>query len=160
MQRALRTLLVGTALACGGGAVALAADATSPLTGTWTLNLAKSKFDPGPPPKSDSRTYVESAQGVTVTVNIVTASGATISEHSSYAYDGKDYPISGSPDFDTLAVTRIDANTAKSTQKKAGKVVGTTIRKVSKNGKHLRLRSNGTNAAGSRYSNVMVFDKQ
>ena len=95
MRRVLSTLLVTVALACGGSAVALAAEAASLLTGTWNLNLAKSRFDPGPPPKSDSRTYVDSAQGVTVTVNIVTASGSTIAEHSSYAYDGKDYPITG-----------------------------------------------------------------
>src|ERR1039458_4253954 len=42
----VRTLLVGTVLAVGDGAVALAADAPNPDVGTWTLNLAKSKFSP------------------------------------------------------------------------------------------------------------------
>jgi hypothetical protein len=160
VQRALRTLLVGTALACGGGAVALAADATSPLTGTWTLNLAKSKFDPGPPPKSDSRTYVESAQGVTVTVNIVTASGATISEHSSYAYDGKDYPITGNPREDALSLKRVNARTTIITQKLSGNVVGTETRVISADGKAMTISAKGTDAKGVPFERVAVYDKQ
>jgi opacity protein-like surface antigen len=153
-------LIIGAALGVGAVGAAFAADAADPVDGSWTLNVAKSKFSPGPAPQSQTRTYATTDQGVALSFTGVAADGTQTSGQSNYKYDGKDYPISGSPDFDTLAVTRIDANTAKSTQKKAGKVVGTTIRKVSKNGKHLRLRSNGTNAAGSRYSNVMVFDKQ
>jgi hypothetical protein len=30
---------------------------SNPLIGTWKLNLAKSKFSPGPPPKSQTLTF-------------------------------------------------------------------------------------------------------
>lgn len=83
-----------------------------------------------------------------------------MSGQSNYKYDGKDYPITGSPDYDTIAVTRIDAYTAKSVQKKDGKTVGTTIRKVSKDGKVMTLTSKGTSAKGTPVNNVLVFDKQ
>ncbi len=33
------------------------AEAADPAIGTWELNLAKSHFEPGPPPKSQVRTY-------------------------------------------------------------------------------------------------------
>ena len=160
MRKILSTLLVSIALACGGSAVALAADASSPLTGTWNLNLAKSKFDPGPPPKSDSRTYVESAQGVTVTVNIVTASGSTIAEHSSYAYDGKDYPITGNPREDALSLKRVNARTTIITQKLSGNIVGTETRVISADGKVMTLSSKGTDAKGMPFERVAVYDKQ
>src|ERR1700687_3944180 len=63
MNKIVRTLLIGTVLAVGGGAVALAAAAPESSVCTWTLNLAKSKFSPGPAPKSTTRTYWERAEG-------------------------------------------------------------------------------------------------
>jgi hypothetical protein len=160
VKKVLRTLLIGTALACSGSAVALAAEATSLLTGTWNLNLAKSKFDPGPAPKSDSRTYVESAQGVTVTVNIVTASGSAISEHATYSYDGKDYPITGNPREDALSLRRVNARTTIITQKLSGKVVGTETRVISADGKVMTISARGTNANGVPFERVAVYDKR
>lgn len=160
MRRVLSTLLVTVALACGGSAVALAAEAASLLTGTWNLNLAKSRFDPGPPPKSDSRTYVDSAQGVTVTVNIVTASGSTIAEHSSYAYDGKDYPITGNPREDALSLKRVNERTTIITQKLSGNVVGTETRVISADGRVMTISSKGTDAKGAPFERVAVYDKQ
>jgi len=153
-------LLVGLALACSASAVTVATEAASPLTGTWKLNLAKSKFDPGPAPQSDSRTYVESAEGVTVTVNILTASGSTISEHSSYAYDGKDYPITGNPREDALSLKRVNARTTIITQKLSGNVVGTETRVISGDGSVMTISSKGTDAKGMPFERVAVYDKQ
>jgi opacity protein-like surface antigen len=160
MYTIFRTLLVGTVLAIGGMAVASAASATDPIIGTWKLNLAKSKFSPGPAPKSHTRTYTATADGIELTFDSVAADGTTSSGKSSYKYDGKDYPITGSSDFDTVALKRTDANTVESTQKKAGKTVGTTMRTVSKDGKVMTLKLSGKNAKGVAYDNVMVFDKQ
>jgi hypothetical protein len=75
-------------------------------------------------------------------------------------YCGKDYPITGLPNYDAIALTRVDANTVKSTQKRAGKAVGTTTRTVSKDGKTMTLTSKGTSAKGTPYDDVLVFDKQ
>ncbi len=160
MHSFLKTLLVGTVLAVGGMAVASAASATDPIIGTWKLDLAKSKFSPGPAPKSHTRTYAATADGIDLTFDTVAADGTTTSGKSSYKYDGKDYPITGSSDFDTVALKRTDANTVESTQKKAGKDVGTTSRTVSKDGKVMTLKVKGTNAQGKAYNNVMVFEKQ
>jgi opacity protein-like surface antigen len=160
MHSFLKTLLVGTVLAVGGMAVASAASATDPIIGTWKLNLAKSKFSPGPAPKSHTRTYTATADGIDLTFDSVAADGSATNGKSSYKYDGKDYPITGSSDFDTVGLKRIDANTVESTQKKAGKTVGTTLRTVSKDGKAMTLKLKGKNAKGEAYDNVMMFDKQ
>ena len=160
MNKIVRTLLVGTVLAVGDGAVALAADAPNPVVGTWTLNLAKSKFSPGPAPESQTRTYAETAQGTALTVTGAAADGSPISGQSTFKYDGKDYPITGSPDYDTLSLKRINGSTVKRTQKKAGQPVGPTTRTISAHSKVLTLSSKGTAAKGTPYDNVGVYDKQ
>jgi len=160
MHTFFRTLLVGTALAIGGIGAASAAAPTESVVGVWNLNLAKSTFNPGPAPKSQTRVYKATADGIDMTFTGVAADGTTVNGKSTFKYDGKDYPISGSADFDTLSLKRIDGNTIESTQKKAGKATGTTVRTISGDGKALTLKSKGTDAKGKAYDNVMVFDKQ
>lgn len=160
MHTFLRMFIVGAVLSVGAVAMVSAAAAADPTDGSWTLNLTKSKYSPGPAPQSHTRTYATTAQGVALSFSGVAADGSKMSGQSNYKYDGKDYPITGSPDYDTIAVTRIDAYTAKSVQKKDGKTVGTTIRKVSKDGKVMTLTSKGTSAKGTPVNNVLVFDKQ
>lgn len=160
MRSLFRTLLVATVLAVGGAAVALAAAAPDAIVGTWKLNLAKSTFSPGPAPKSQMRAYVATADGIDMTYTGVAADGSAVNGKSTFKYDGKDYPITGSPDFDVLSLKRIDATTIESTQKKAGKTTGTTVRTISGDGKVMTLKSKGTSANGKAYENVMVFDRQ
>ena len=90
----------------------------------------------------------------------VGADGKESSVATTYKYDGKDYPVTGSPDFDALSVRRVDANTVDSTQKRMGKAVGTTTRTVSKGGKTLTLVSKLTNAKGEVVNTTLVYDRQ
>jgi hypothetical protein len=78
------------------------------MAGTWTLNLEKSKFVPGPAPKSQTRTYADTPDGTALTVTGVAADGSAVSGQSTFKYDGKDYPITGSADYDTLSLKRIN----------------------------------------------------
>lgn len=160
MNRIFNMLVVGTMLAVGSGAVAVAAGASEAAVGTWVLNLEKSKFSPGPAPKSQTRTYTQSADGTTLTITGVAADGSTMSGQSTFKYDGKDYAITGSPDFDTLALKRVNGSTVKSVQKLNGKVVASSTRTISAHGKVLTTTSKGKNAKGASYHNVYVFDKQ
>jgi hypothetical protein len=96
MNKAFRTLFVGTLLAVAGVTVTLAAAAPDPVVGTWTLNLAKSKFNPGPAPKSQTRTYTASDDGISLAVNGIGADGSAMSQQSTFKYDGKAYSIAGS----------------------------------------------------------------
>jgi len=160
MNSFLKSVLVGTVLALGAGSVAMAAGAADPVVGTWVLNVAKSKFSPGPAPKSQTRTYAAAADGLDMTVTGTNADGSAVSQKSSYKYDGKDYTISGSADYDSLSLKRVDDLTVESVQKKGGKAVGKTTRTVSKDGKVLTLTSKGTGASGTTYDNVMVFDRK
>ena len=159
MTAILKTAFVALLLAVGSDAV-VAAPAADPVIGSWQLNVAKSKFSPGPAPKSDTRTYAASDQGITMTWKSVGADGKEIVAKSTFKADGKDYPATGAPNFDSLSLKQVDDHTVQSTQKMGGKVIGTTTRTVSKDGKVLTLNSKGTSPAGVPYDNTMVYDKQ
>jgi hypothetical protein len=156
MKTLFKTLVVGAILALGTGTV-LAADAA---VGTWKLNLAKSTFSPGPAPKSQTRTYVESAQGLTVTIKTTAADGKESTSTLTFNEDGRPYPESGNPDIDMVSVKRVDAFTAHATQMKAGATVSTAVRTVSKDGKTLTFDQEGTHVNGVKYHNVLVYDRQ
>jgi hypothetical protein len=156
MKPLLGTLALGALLAISSAVIA--ADAPDPVIGTWKLNTAKSTGTPLP--KSETRTYAASAAGLVLTWKRVGADGKETSVETTYKYDGKDYPVTGSPDFDTVSVKRVDANTVDSTQKRMGKAVGTTTRSVSKDGKTLTLVSKLTNAKGEVTNTTLVYDRQ
>ena len=160
MNKILKMIAIGTVLAVGTGQFAWAVDAPEAAVGTWTLNLDKSTFSPGPALKSQTRTYVQTADGLAVTYSGTAADGTMVSGKSTFKYDGKDYAISGSPDYDTLTLKRVDANTITSVQKRNGKAIGTTTRTVSADGKVMTLTSEGKSAKGESFHNVMVFDRK
>lgn len=159
MQPVLRLVALGIFIAVAVP-VGLPAQTSDPASGTWELNLAKSKYSPGPPPKSQTRTYDISGQRVKYTAKGIDAQGKPTLVQYSATYDGKDYPITGSPDSDAISFKRVDASTIQFTQKKAGKVVITGTRVVSKDGKVLTVTSTWTNAAGQTTNNVQVFEKR
>jgi hypothetical protein len=146
------------ALAIPGGHVW--AQGADPLDGTWTLNAAKSKFNAGPSIKSQTRKYEISGDEVKQTLDGVDASGKPTHMTFTAHYDGKDYPVSGNPDADTISVKRTGTHSAKSVLKKDGKPTLTTVRHVSKDGKTLTMTTTGTNAKGEKVDNILVFDRQ
>jgi hypothetical protein len=78
-----------------------------------------------------------------------------------YKYDGKEYPVTGAPSFDTISVKRIDANTTSwEVRKTGGKFHGTGRTVISKDGKTLTQTSKGTDAEGKPGTQTLVFDKQ
>jgi hypothetical protein len=138
------------------GANAFSADA---VVGSWKLNVAMSKFS-GPAPMSGTRVYTESADGTTLDQKMVGADGKETSMHTTIKYDGKDHPITGNPDADTVAGKVIDAHTTHFTMKKGGKAVGTVHRVVAMDGKALTVNNKGKHADGKAYDDTLVFDKQ
>ena len=139
--------------------IALRAD-DDPLTGTWKLNLAKSKYSPGLPPKSSTTTYAPYGKdGFKYTSDQVDAHGKSLHVTFVAEYDGKDYPITGDPTRDTIFAKRIDRYTHQTTNKKDGKVTTTSRRVISKDGKTLTITTTGKNAQGQDVHNVQVFER-
>ena len=158
--RAMAILAVlGLGLGDAVGVVPVLAQASDPLAGTWELNVAKSKFSPGPSPKSQTRIYETSGQTVKYTGKGVDGEGKPSLIQWTASYDGKEYPITGDPGADAISFKRIDASRIDFTQKKAGKVVGTGTRSTT-DGKVMTVTYSGTNAKGQAFNNVMVFEKR
>lgn len=163
MRACSRTLAVSTLLA----GITLWAyphpalgQAPDPVIGTWKLNLAKSKFSPGPAFKSLTVKFEAAGQAIKVTSDGVDPEGKAIHTEYTASYDGKDYPISGSPTSDTVSLKKINARTSVRTDKKGGTVVGNYTRKVSAGGETLTVNQTGKDANGKAIKNALVLDKQ
>ena len=135
---------------------------SNPLVGTWKLDSEKSKFNPGPGPKSMTRTVEAQGDGVKYTFAGISADGIAIAYSFAVNFDGKDNAIAGSmpSGADTVSAKRIDANTFDATMKQGGKVIGTSKVEVTLDGKVTTVTSKGTNATGQATNDVSVYTKQ
>jgi hypothetical protein len=139
------------------GAVAQAADKN---VGTWKLNLAKSKYIPGPAPYEGTLKIEPETNGRKFTIHGLDAEGKPVDFEFSPRFDGKDYRVTGLPEAETIVLKRINANTIETVTKKGGKPVMTTRSVVSKDGKTRTSTQKGTNAKGETVNNTMVYEKQ
>ena len=144
----------------GAGIVRVSAQASDARIGTWKLNVEKSKYSPGPAPQSSTLKVEASGQGEKATTEGVNAAGTATMTQYTAQYDGKDSPITGSQNADTVSLKRIDARTMERTDKKGDKVVATSTRVVSEDGKTMTVTTKGTNAQGQAVDNVTVWEKQ
>jgi hypothetical protein len=151
-----RTILAALVAFFAGLAVCLAAD---PQIGTWKLNEAKSKFSPGAT-KNHTVVYAPAGDMTKVTVDGVDKDGKAAHNEWTGKFDGKDYPVTGDPVYDTRSYTKVDANTLDMTVKKAGKLVGTGKIVVSADGKTRTVTTTSTDPKMSAFNNTAVYDKQ
>jgi len=155
-----RSVLVSLAgILALGLSLSVNAQAPQGLIGTWKLNVAKSKFSPGPPPKSMTITYSAAGDGVKIVVDLTPGTGASQHWEMTGTYDGKDMPVTGNPEADMISMKKIDDRHGESTFKKGGKVAATNTRVLSSDGKTLTITSKGTNAQGQARNDVQVFER-
>ena len=133
-----------------------------PIAGTWNLNVTKSKFDPGPAPKSQTRKVEAQGDAWKFSFDGVGADGKSVTYGFTVKFDGKDYPITGShpSGADSISAKKADANHYEATLKKGGKVVGTGKVSISADGKVTTVEASGTNAAGKKTGDVLVYEKK
>jgi hypothetical protein len=130
------------------------------FVGTWKLNVAKSKYTPGPTPKSQTAVIDAVDGGMKVVSDRVEADGQKVHFEWTAKFDGKDYPVKGDPSRDTVSVKKVDEYSLEITNRKAGKVT-TMIKAVyAKDGKSRVETVAGINAKGEKVENVTVWDKQ
>jgi hypothetical protein len=153
-------VIVTLGVVLGASLVRVSAQASNPRIGTWKLNVEKSKYSPGPAPQSVTMKIEAAGEGEKATTEGVNAAGTATMTQYTAQYDGKDYPITGSQNADTVALKRIDARTLERTDKKGDKMVATSTRVISADGKTMTVTTKGTNAQGQAVNNVTVWDKQ
>jgi hypothetical protein len=160
MQQRDRRPLLRVVVSCLVLSLALPALAQSNI-GTWTLNVAKSKYSNNNPPKSTTLTIEGSGNVTTTTVDTVAGDGSSQRWGWRSAYDGRDVRITGNnPNADTASRRRVSPSTTETTFKKAGKVTTINTAVVSDDGKSMTITAKGTDAQGKAVLNVQVFEKK
>jgi hypothetical protein len=155
MLRTVRNTIVMTALA------AFVLSAASPILGTWKMNVAKSKFNPGPGPKGGTVVYTQEGDWIILKSDVIGADGKPVSRSNRYKLDGKEYPYEGPLiTKGTIAVKKIDDHRTESVIKGANGNVVKVQTVISKDGKTRTQTSTGTNSEGQKTNNTVIYEKQ
>jgi hypothetical protein len=132
-------------------------EVVSPWAGTWTLNLAKSSYTPGPPPFRRGTVTIEPWAGVRdegrmkITFHMVRPRGGITHLEWIGAFDGRDYPLQGVEDYAVTAAYRpLDDRTLDFVQKADGSSVVTGKMTVSPDGRTLTIATAGSTAVYDR----------
>ena len=159
--RSLAVVAVGLVILVAG--TALAQSSNSSL-GTWKLRGAMPNVVGAVSLTSVTLKYEAAGTGVKATLDVMGANGALAHLEFSGDYDGKDIPVTGNGRVgDTVALTRLDANTVRLVHKRDGIVTLTETAVVSSDGKTMAITqtpSNAQDAQGNPVSGVAIWDRQ
>jgi hypothetical protein len=134
---------------------------SSPLIGTWKLNLEKSKLTPGTAPRSQTATFQQDGQNIKNTNQTIDAQGNATTSMFLHIYDGQPHPTTGNPLYDASAYLRLDGNTIVFSRFKGGKLVQIGTIAVSQDGKSRTNTASGmVEPNGLAGTTVSVYDKQ
>ena len=162
MNRRTKLVLAGITLMglMASPQLGFAQSESDPFLGVWQLNVAKSKFSPGPPPKSqtmylwDDESKIRKNSRVTINGAGVPSAGVFI-----HIYDDTPRPVPGAG-YDS-AYMRVDAHTIKSRYLNAGKVIQTVTWTVSQDGKTLTYTATDVDANGRQVNHQLsIYEKQ
>ena len=124
------------------------------FTGTWKLNLAKSKFTPEPPFKSFTIAFTPDG------TRHLDLSGADGQHHKPALpwSDGREVSVEGV--VNATATSKIQGRTFHDIWKMNGKIIEDVHGIVSPDGKTFKARVDGTDTQGQTYHNELTFDRQ
>jgi len=128
----------------------------NPRIGVWKLDVAKSTYEQGHAPVSETRTYLATNDGgIQLTANTVLPDGTKQPSGYRAKYDGKDAPYTSAAG-DTIAITG-DGWASDATVKMGGKVTQTSHSAISKDGQTMTIV---TKTAAGNAVNTRVYHKQ
>jgi hypothetical protein len=147
--------------------IGLLAQAATPLSGTWRVNVAKSKYSPADRAPQNQTSRLEVAQdGIKVVTDGSDSKGRKT--HTDYTakfggpivstnatVDGKP-----NPDQDGAAWKKVDDYTYEITNALKGKALTTTRIVVARDGKSRTTTVTGKDAHGRVVNDVVIFDRQ
>ncbi|HWF08153.1 MAG TPA: hypothetical protein VG297_06805 [Bryobacteraceae bacterium] len=129
------------------------------ILGTWKLVPEKSKFNPGPPPRSEIRTYVKTPDGIQATIKTTAADGTTRSITYPWQVDGKEHPIAGSKLLNSILLSKVDNLTSEATIKHGDMVIATEHRQLAPDGQTMSIEVKDLSSADKPISSSAVYQK-
>lgn len=133
------------------------------ITGTWKLNMAKSKLAPTPI-TSETMKIVETAPKVyRFIVDDTTKAGENLHIEMIRYHDGKEHSLEGvNVPMGYVEITKVspDGSTRNVVRKKDGKVVAEVDAKMSPDGKTMTVHEKGVSTEGQAFDDIQVFERQ
>jgi hypothetical protein len=129
----------------------------NPFLGTWEYDAARSSFVGRAPYRSARLSFTAVREGTRVVADIVVASGELFHFEYSGPEDGTFVAVSGNPYYDSAATVRSDARTVVRTERREGKVIGSTTMQVSEDGRSLTASGRRTVPDGGLYTSVITW---
>jgi hypothetical protein len=132
--------------------------AESPFSGTWKFN--PSKGDPIPPVMKSSTARIDAdEENFKLNQDFTDEKGQSSNVTFEAKFDGKDYPVTGDPDTDSVSLHRVSQREVILTFKKGGKIVFKNTAIVSRDGKTTTLNVTDY-SEGKPKTGTEVYDKQ
>ena len=128
------------------------------LVGVWQLNLAKSRYFPGPGPTSETRTYTREGDSVVGVILRMFQDGRRERIEYTANFD-REYPVMGTEDYDHVVLKRIDENTSEAVLSHAGRVYGIARRVIASDGKSMTITFRRENQTGASVYNQVYYDR-
>ena len=149
----LLVLLFGTGI---GTAWAQTGD---PWIGNWELNVAASRWSPGPGVRRESSIIEAWGDGLLMITTGVSADGREFRRELRGRFDGKEYPVEGAAQPTMRSLRRIGVNTFEYVTKVGGGVTR-TVTTVSADGRTRTSVTTGTNGRGEKVHDVQLRERR
>jgi hypothetical protein len=162
---ALAVLVRVLVIALAASAFALVAPAfgaaqADPMIGIWKLNLAKSTYTPGPPPRSVTVDVHAAGGGLMAMADGVNAQGAPTHTMFMIVCNGQPQAVTGAAAIDAMSCRRPDPYSQEFTNMKDGRETTSGTLTISRDGRTMTISTKGIGANGVQIDNVAVYDKQ
>jgi hypothetical protein len=125
------------------------------LLGAWELDLSRSTFAPGPPPRGEIRSYQEEHEGIKAIILTTNADGTKTRMEYVASFNAPTATVAGSQQTDAIRLKIVDRFTAEGELSYQGKPVGRTRRVVSQDGMTMTITLDRT--APATVHNVFVY---
>ena len=125
------------------------------LLGAWELDLSRSTFSPGPPPRGELRSYQEEHEGIKAIILTTNPDGSRTRMEYVASFNAPTAMVTGSQQTDAIRLKILDPYTAEGELSYQGKPVGRTRRVVSKDGLTMTITLDRT--APGVVHNVFVY---
>jgi hypothetical protein len=127
------------------------------VLGAWELDLSRSTFSPGPPPRAEIRSYQEEHEGIKAIILTTNADGSKTRMEYVASFNDVMSMVTGSSQTDAIRLRKIDEYTAESQLSFQGKPVGRAQRVVSRDGQTMTITLDRTAPVG--VHSVYVFKR-
>ena len=139
-----------------------AAQTPSSWFGSWTLNVARSTYDPGPPPYKRATYTIEpwGSDGMKVVYEMVHPRGGVTHLEWTGRIDGKDYPLQGIDAHVTYAYSQTSSGAYETLVKMGGRVAARSTIALSADGKTMTTTTKGVDSSGRAVITTTVYQRQ